>query len=56
MDVHAQLERLLAKEQVTEALLAYARGVDRLDLDLIRSVFHPGPDRPELPGPPLRRA
>ena len=36
------LDRLLAKEQITDALLAYARGADRIDLDLIRSVFHPG--------------
>jgi hypothetical protein len=36
------LERLLAKEAITERLLAYARGVDRLDLDLVRATFHPG--------------
>lgn len=38
----ATLERLLAKEEISEALLAYARGVDQVDLDLIRSVFHSG--------------
>ena len=36
------LERLLAKEEITERLLGYARGVDRLDLDLVRATFHPG--------------
>ncbi|MEQ6901560.1 nuclear transport factor 2 family protein [Nocardioides sp. YIM 152588] len=35
------LARLLAKDRITEALHAYARGADRIDLDLIRSVFHP---------------
>lgn len=40
--MRAHLERLLAKEQITDTLLAYARGADRLDLDLIRAAFHPG--------------
>jgi ketosteroid isomerase-like protein len=39
--VQEQLERLLAKEQITDALLGYARGVDRLDLEQIRQTFHP---------------
>ena len=41
-DAAAHLERLLAKEAITERLLGYARGVDRLDLDLVRATFHPG--------------
>lgn len=41
-EMQAQLERLLAKEQITDTLLGYARGADRLDLDLIRAAFHPG--------------
>jgi hypothetical protein len=31
---------LLAREQIREALARYARGVDRLDLDLALSAFH----------------
>ena len=38
------LARLVAKEQITERLLGYARGVDRLDADLVRASFHPGAD------------
>ena len=34
------LHRLLAKEAITEALLSYARSVDRLDFDGVRAVFH----------------
>lgn len=30
---------LLAKQAITEQLLAYCRGMDRIDLDLTRSVF-----------------
>lgn len=40
--MQADLARLLAKEQITERLLTYARGADRIDLDLIRATFHPG--------------
>lgn len=36
------LQRLLAKEAISERLLDYARGADRNDLDLIRATFHPG--------------
>ena len=30
------------REQVERCLLAYTRGIDRLDADLVRSAFHPG--------------
>jgi hypothetical protein len=36
-----ELERLLAKDAITERLLSYARGVDRLDRDLMLAAFHP---------------
>lgn len=36
------LARLVAKEQITERLLGYARGVDRLDRELMSEAFHPG--------------
>lgn len=32
---------LIAKQEITEALGAYCRAMDRIDLDLARSVFHP---------------
>jgi hypothetical protein len=34
------LQELLAKQAITERLHDYARGVDRVDTGLIRSVFH----------------
>ncbi len=37
-----ELQRLMDKQSITQRLLDYARGVDRIDLDLIRSVFHLG--------------
>jgi hypothetical protein len=37
----AQLRAFLDKQEITECLLRYTRGVDRLDEDLIRSAFHP---------------
>lgn len=36
----ADLEVLLAKQAITERLHDYARGVDRIDRPLMRSVFH----------------
>ncbi|GLZ42000.1 nuclear transport factor 2 family protein [Actinokineospora sp. NBRC 105648] len=30
------------KAAITEAVLRYCRGVDRLDMDLVRSAYHPG--------------
>ncbi|MQY20950.1 nuclear transport factor 2 family protein [Nocardia macrotermitis] len=36
-----QLAQLFAKQEITERLAAYCRAMDRIDLDLARSVFHP---------------
>lgn len=36
----ATVAELAAKQAITEVLLRYFRGVDRLDLDLVRSCFH----------------
>jgi len=36
------LSLLLAKDQITNALLRYTRGIDRLDGELVASAFHPG--------------
>lgn len=35
------LRNLLDREQIRDALARYARGVDRADWDLVRSVYHP---------------
>jgi len=32
---------LLDKQAITEVIITYARAIDRLDEDLLRSVFHP---------------
>lgn len=37
----ARIERLWAEAEIRRVLLRYARGVDRLDLDLVRSCYHP---------------
>ena len=41
MDQEEQLDRALAKIDIHELLMAYARGVDRADRELLASVFHP---------------
>ena len=42
VDNQARLGELLAKQEITELLYRYCRGVDRLDMDLVRSCYHPG--------------
>ena len=34
------LEELSAREEISNALVRYTRGVDRADLNLVRGVFH----------------
>ncbi|MEM1189290.1 MAG: nuclear transport factor 2 family protein [Pseudomonadota bacterium] len=36
------LEGLLAKQEIVEVTVRYARAIDRLDEAMLRSVFHPG--------------
>ena len=36
-----RVQQLLDKQEIREALARYCRGIDRLDADLIRSVYHP---------------
>lgn len=36
-----KLAALLSRQDIADVIYRYARGVDRLDLDLIRSCFHP---------------
>ena len=40
--IDPRLQTLLDKQAIQEVLLRYARGVDRMDLDLVRSCYHPG--------------
>lgn len=35
------VEWIVAREQIRDVLLRYCRGVDRCDLELLRSVYHP---------------
>jgi hypothetical protein len=37
-----QLQRLTVRAQIHDAIMRYARGVDRCDKELIVSAFHPG--------------
>lgn len=34
------LEEMSAKQEITELLYRYCRGIDRLDWDLVRSCYH----------------
>jgi hypothetical protein len=34
------IDELLAKQEIHEVLMRYCRGVNRLDMDLVRSCFH----------------
>lgn len=36
-----QVRELLDKQAITDVIITYARAIDRLDEDLLRSVFHP---------------
>ncbi|MGO2111100.1 MAG: nuclear transport factor 2 family protein [Pseudoclavibacter sp.] len=40
-DPNGALSELIAREQIRDCLARYARGLDRKDLELVRSVFHP---------------
>jgi hypothetical protein len=36
-----KLEELSARAEIHDALLRYCRGLDRVDMDLVRGAFHP---------------
>jgi hypothetical protein len=40
MNAETALTELLDKQAITEQLVSYCRAADRIDLDLLRSVFH----------------
>lgn len=40
-DNQPQMADLLAKQEIAELLYRYCRGVDRLDMELVRSCYHP---------------
>ena len=35
------VEDLLARQEIAEVIYRYARGIDRLDFDVVRSCYHP---------------
>lgn len=35
------VEDLLAREEIADVIFRYARGIDRMDFDLVRSCYHP---------------
>ena len=35
------IDELLARQEIQDVIYRYARGIDRLDLDLVRSCYHP---------------
>ena len=35
------VDDLLAKEEIREVILRYARGIDRMDFDLVSACYHP---------------
>jgi hypothetical protein len=38
----ADVDRLIARAAIQDVLARYARGIDRRDMELVRSCFHPG--------------
>jgi hypothetical protein len=36
------LDDLVAKQEIRDVLIRYTRGIDRLDMELVRSCYHPG--------------
>ncbi len=36
-----KIETLIARQEIADVIYRYARGIDRLDFDLVRSCYHP---------------
>lgn len=49
MNREKAIEELLIKQEIRDVMMRYARGVNRLDTELVRSCFHP--DAMEKHGP-----
>jgi hypothetical protein len=41
VDREVALDELLTKQEIRDVMARYCRGVNRLDIDLVRSCFHP---------------
>lgn len=41
MNHSQQLERLIARQEIADVIYRYARGIDRMDFDLVRGCYHP---------------
>ena len=41
MSESAAIEALIARQQIADVIYRYARGIDRMDFDLVRSCYHP---------------
>jgi len=36
-----KIELLIARQEISDVIYRYARGIDRLDFDLVRTCYHP---------------
>ena len=41
MPEQSKLDRLIARQEIADVIYRYARGIDRLDFELVRSCYHP---------------
>ena len=41
MSESEMLDQLTARQQIADVIYCYARGIDRMDFDLVRSCYHP---------------
>src|SRR5579871_4204073 len=39
--IHPRVQQLIDRQDILDCLMRYSRGVDRFDVDMIRSVYHP---------------
>ena len=39
--IHPRVQELIDRQDILDCLMRYSRGVDRFDVDMIRSVYHP---------------
>lgn len=41
MSDSTKLTKLIARQEIADVILRYARGIDRMDFDLVRDCYHP---------------